>query len=133
MPIRSGLGVDGDDVRAGIGKRLNIVIGVDNHEVDIDDALGRRTDRLDDEWPNRDVRNESTVHDIDVNPIRAGLAHGPDFGLKSAKIGGKNGWSDSERFWGAGHGSSQAPQRHRVNGIRSLTGIVPTKDNGKTA
>lgn len=133
VQVRACLGMDGDDVRPGVSERLNIVIRIDNHEVNIDHALGRRADRLHDERPNRDVRNESTVHDVDVNPIGSGLPDRLNFGLKAPKISGKNGRGDSERLWGAGHRSSQAPQRHRVNGIRSLTAIVPAKDNGKTA
>jgi hypothetical protein len=67
-----------------------------------------------------------------VDPVGAGLVDGLDFSLKAAKISRKHGRSDSKGLWRAGHGSSQAPQGHRVNGIRSLTRPVPAKDNGKT-
>ena len=132
MQVRAGLGMDGDDVRARIGKRLNIFLGFDDHEVNVDHALGGGADGLHDEWADRDVRHESSIHDVDVDPIGTGLADGPDFSLKAAKISRKNGGGDSEWLCGAGHGSSQAPEGQHVNGIRSLTAIVPAKDNGKT-
>ncbi len=132
VQVRASLGVDRDDVSACFGKRLNIFLRFNDHEMDVDDAFGRRPNRLHDDRANSDVRHESAVHDIDVNPIGAGLANSLDFSLKAAKIGRKDGRCDSERLWGAGHGSSQAPQGHRVNDIRSLTAIVPAKDNGNT-
>jgi hypothetical protein len=132
MKVRAGLGVDGNDVRTRIGKRLNKFIRFDDHEMDVDDALGRGADGLYNERANRDVWHESAVHDVDVDPIGACLADCLDFSLKAAKISRKNGGGNSEGLWGAGHGSSQAPPEQHVNGIRSLTAIVPAKDNGKT-
>jgi hypothetical protein len=100
--------------------------------VDVHDALGRGAYGFYDERANRDVRHESAIHDVDVDPIGACVTDCLDFSLKAAKISRKHGGGNSERLWGAGHGSSQAPPEQHVNGIRSLTAIVPAKDNGKT-
>jgi hypothetical protein len=132
VKVCAGFGVDRDDVRASIGKRLNIFIWFDDHEVDVHDALGGGAYGFYDERANRDVRHESAIHDVDVDPIGACVTDCLDFSLKAAKISRKHGGGNSERLWGAGHGRSQAPPEQHVNGIRSLTAIVPAKDNGKT-
>jgi len=64
VQMRTGLGVHGDHVRPCVGKRLNIFLWFDDHEVDIDDALGRGADSLHDQRANRDVRHESAVHHV---------------------------------------------------------------------
>ena len=132
VQMRAGLCVNRDDVCAGVGERLNVFLRFDDHEVDVDDALRRSADGSHDERADRDIRYESAVHDVDVDPIGSCVADCLDFSLKAAKISRKNGGGDSEWLSGAGHGSSQAPQSQHVNGIRSLTAIVPANDNGKT-
>ena len=132
VQVRAGLRVHRNDVGARLGKRLNILLGFDDHEVNVDHALRRSSDGFDHHGADCDVRHEATIHDIDVDPVGARLVDGLDFSLEAAKIGRKHRRRDSKRLWRAGHGSSQAPQGHRVNGIPSLTRPVPAKDNGKT-
>jgi hypothetical protein len=98
--------------------------------VHVDDALGGGTYGFHDQGPDGDVWNESAIHDVHVDPIRARSINRLDFGAKAAKISGKNGRGDPDGLRRARHGSSQAPQGRRVNGIRSLTAIVLAKDNG---
>jgi hypothetical protein len=128
----AGFRVDGDDVGARVGKRLNIFLRLDDHEMNVDDFFRRGTDGLHHERANRDVRHETAVHDVYVDPIGASSINRLDFSLKAAKISGKNRRGDSEGLWGSGHGSSQALRGQHVNGIRSLTAIVAANDNGMT-
>jgi hypothetical protein len=94
----TGLGVHRDDVGPGVGECLNIFLGFDDHEVDINHLLGRCADCFHDRRANRDVGHETAVHDIDVNPVGACLVDRLDFSLKTAKISGKDGGGDSERL-----------------------------------
>ena len=105
----------GDDVGAGLGERLNILFGLDDHQVDVDAFLRGGSNRLDDDGANRDVGHEAAIHYVDVNPIGPRLIDRLDFGLKTAKISGKDRGGDSEGFGRAWHDWSQAPQGGRVN------------------
>jgi hypothetical protein len=98
MKVCARLGVHGDDVRTRIGKRLNIFLGLDNHQMDIHDLLGCRANRSYDQWANRDVGHETAVHDVDVDPIRASAVDRLDFSLKPAKISGKDRGGNSQRL-----------------------------------
>ena len=80
-----------------------------------------------------DVRHEPAVHDIDVDPVGAGLVDGLDFSLEAAKIGRKHGRGDSKGLWGAGHGSSQAPQGQPVNAHPFLDQATARKGQWKNA
>jgi serine/threonine protein kinase len=127
MKMCAGLGVHGDHVRAGIGKRLNIFLGFDDHQMDVDRLSCRGTNRFHDQRTNRDVGHETTVHDVDVNPIGACLVDRLDFSLKTAKISGKDRGGDSEGLRRSRHGSSQAPEGQCVNAHPFLDPASPRK------
>ncbi len=129
VKVRTGLGMDSNHICACIGERLNVFFGLDDHQVHIDHAFGGSADGFHDERPDRDIGDESAVHDIDVDPIGPSGVHSLDFSRKAAKIRRKDRWSDSEGLWRSWHGSSQAPQGDPVNDIRALTLIAPTIDN----
>jgi isopentenyldiphosphate isomerase len=86
VKVCAGLGVDRDDVGACARKRLNIFLGLDDHQVHIDRFFRGFAYRFHDQRANRDVGHETSVHDVHVNPIGAGLVDGLDFGRKAAKI-----------------------------------------------
>jgi len=127
VKVRAGLGVHGDHVRPGVSKRLNIFLGLDDHEMDVDRLSGRSANRFDDQRADRDVGHETTVHDVDVDPIGSRLVDRLDFSLKTAKISGKHRRSDSEGSWRAGHGGSQAPEGQCVNAHPFLDPASPRK------
>ena len=132
MKVRTGFGMDSDHICARIGERLNIFLGLDDHQVYVNHAFGGGSDGFHHERPDGDVRDEAAVHHIDVDPVSPGRVDSLDFSRKTAKIRRKDGRSDSEGLARSWHGSSQAPQSVPVNGIRALTLIAPTIDNGMT-
>jgi hypothetical protein len=48
------------------------------------------TQSVHDRWPDRDVRDEMAIHDINMNPVGAGTRNGQNFLAELGEIGGKN-------------------------------------------
>ena len=85
-----------DDVSTGVDEHLEKVVGIGDHEVNIDGSLCGGAHSLDDEGADRDVRNEVTVHDVDMNPISA---RGHDISNvvgQSTEVGGEDGGGDRD-------------------------------------
>lgn len=54
-----------------LGEVSNAELGLHNHQVAVKDLVGGGADGLNNEGANGDVRNESPVHYINVDPIAA--------------------------------------------------------------
>ena len=67
------LGVDGNHVRARTREVLDVAVGTVDHEMHVHRAGGHTPHRVGDKGPYRDVGHEMPVHDVDVDPLRAGL------------------------------------------------------------
>ena len=70
--------MDGDDVGTGLGEVCNAELGLDNHQVTIQGLVSHGTQGIYHEWPDGDVGDKPAVHDVDVDPIAAGLIDGLD-------------------------------------------------------
>lgn len=81
-------GVDGDAVRSGLGKALDVAARLVDHQVNVEVLRRVLRNLLDDELAEGDVGDEVAVHHIEVEPV--GFAFIDEFyGLvESAKIGG---------------------------------------------
>ena len=78
VDVRRRLGVHGDHVGAGLRERLDLPLGPLDHQVAVEDPAARVdevADRLDDQRPDRDRRDEVPVHHVDVDHLRAGVHH----------------------------------------------------------
>jgi len=71
--------VNSDRVRAGVDKARQIMIGVFDHQVDIEPEFGLFADEADDRRPKGDVVYEMAVHDVAMDPIGAGLLNSTNF------------------------------------------------------
>ena len=78
--------MDRDDVGACFSKRLNILLRLDDHEMNIDDFFSRGPNRSHDRRPDRDIGNEPAVHDVYVDPVRPSSIDRLDFGCQTSKI-----------------------------------------------
>ncbi len=88
------LGVEGDGVRAGAGELGDLALGRVDHEVDVE--LGVEVaQRLHDDRPHRDRRDEVAVHDVDVDHRRARGEDLGDLGAQAPEVGGEDGRSDA--------------------------------------
>ena len=82
--------VHADHVRSGLGESLEIALGLDDHQVDVDRQTGRAANRSDDDRTERDVRDEATVHHVDVDPVGAGALDGGHLLREAPEIGAQN-------------------------------------------
>ena len=100
MNVRARLGMDGDGVRAGLGEGIKIGVDGRDHQVDVERLRRMRAYRLHNRRPHRDVGDEMPVHDIDMDPVRAGRVDRADFFAKPGEIGGQDGRSDTDGLHG---------------------------------
>src|SRR5205807_773540 len=71
--------VDSDRIRAGLGETRHIMIGMFDHQMDIERQLGVFTDKIDNRRAERNVVHEMAIHDVAVDPIGAGVFNAMDF------------------------------------------------------
>src|SRR5205809_5588988 len=97
MDRGAGLAMDDQVVSAGPGEVLEIAFGLDDHQMHVDRLRRRLAHRLDDNRADRDVRYETPVHHIDMDPVSPRLVNCPDLVGEPAEIGGQDRRSDDYR------------------------------------
>ena len=65
-------------IGAGLGKGGEIALRLDDHQMHIERLSCVASHRFDDDRPEGDIRHEAAVHDVDMNPVGAGLIDSPD-------------------------------------------------------
>ena len=78
MQVRQHLDVDRHHVRAGVDERLEVAIGLADHQVHVERQRRGLAQRLHDRHADGDVRHEVSVHHVDVNLIGAAARRGRD-------------------------------------------------------
>ena len=95
-PRRIGQGFDMD--REDVGTEAGVVgqpaIRFGHHQMDLDRDRCRAANRLDDHLSVRQLRDEHTVHDVEVDCSGAGLLEPRDFGRQMAEVTEEEGWKD---------------------------------------
>jgi hypothetical protein len=76
------------DSRPGLGVPRGPAVGVLDHEVAVDRDGRHPHQRLDDGQPEREVRDEVVVHDVDVGPV--GVGDRPQLALEVREVGGED-------------------------------------------
>ena len=71
MDRRRRLGLDQEMIGADVREVGEIALRLDDHQVHIERLLRRAPHRCDDHRPDRDIRHEAAVHDVDMDPIRS--------------------------------------------------------------
>ena len=61
------------------GEGGEIVLRLDDHQMNVEGLRRRATDRLQHDRPDGDIRNETAVHHVDMNPVVAGCVDGTNF------------------------------------------------------
>jgi hypothetical protein len=86
VEVRPGLGVDAEDVGAGVAERLQVGIGRRDHQMDVHRDLHVRAQRLHHVRADGDVGDEVAVHHVDVQPIGARRLDRAGFLAETRKI-----------------------------------------------
>src|SRR5258708_36287156 len=89
MEMAAGFDVNGEAIGTGFSEGFGISFGFFDHKMDIADLIGRRADLFDDGEPEADVGNESSVHDIEVEPVGIAFVEHPAFFFEAEKIRGQ--------------------------------------------
>ena len=92
--MRTGLGMDGDDVGTRLGECFQIRIDRRDHEMDVERLCGAGTYRLDDIGTEADVRHKMPIHDVAMDPVGTRRVDGLDLLAEAREIcrqdGGRN-------------------------------------------
>lgn len=68
--------MDGDDVSAGLGEVGHAELRLHNHQVAVEGLVGDWAEGVNHQGADGDVGHEAAVHDVDVDPVAAGLVNG---------------------------------------------------------
>ena len=77
--FRFGFDVNSNPIRAGIDKSRNVMIGLLDHKMHVQWQRCLFANESDDGRSERDVVDEMAIHDIAVDPVRAGSCDFLDF------------------------------------------------------
>ena len=88
--VAVGLIVHGDDVRACLDEVVEVLIRVGDHQMYVEDLVGRLAQALDDRRADGDVRYEMTVHYVNVNVLRACIGRDLDVACQIGEVSGQN-------------------------------------------
>ncbi len=83
--------MDGQSACTGFGKRLEVALGLFDHQMHIEGQSGDAPAGLHNEGSHGDVGDKVAVHDIDVQPVRTGRFAGSDLFAQTGEVGGKDG------------------------------------------
>ena len=86
MEVPFGFAVDGDGVAPRVGEGVDVSDGVVDHEVRIEESVRVSSDGLDHGRSERYVGDEHPVHNIEVDPVRAGLVCPGDLLAESGEV-----------------------------------------------
>ena len=81
--------MDDDLLRARLGERFEQNLRAAAHEMHVEEHFGERPQLRDDRRAEGDVRHEMAVHDVEVQPFRAGLGGAVNVLGELAEIGGE--------------------------------------------
>ncbi len=125
VEVRLGLDVDGDARRSRVEVLVERAQRLLDHEVDVEGHLRRLRERLEDDRPDREIRDEPPVHHVEVDEVRAGgLARGDGL-AEPREIGreDRGGERDSRA-----HGAASGEAITKLSASRRVTG-APASGN----
>ena len=93
--------VDGDGIRARFEEARHVMIGMLDHEMDVEWKICVLSNGRDDSGPERNIIDEVAVHDVEMEPIGAGFLGTVDLGFETGEVRGEDGRSDEDL--GRGH------------------------------
>ncbi len=122
MQVGTGLHLDVKVIGAGLGEVGNILFRLNDHQVNVEGLFGDGPEGLHHQGTDRDVGNEATVHDIDMNPVGTGFIHGADVLAQACEVGGEDRRGDHQGL--GAHG--RATVRREAVIVRSRRLEFPT-------
>ena len=120
VQVGAGLVVHGDAVGAGLGERLEVAVGIGDHQVQLEREVGHASQRPHGVGAEGEVRHEDAIHHIDVQPFGTtalergdGVGEVPEVGGQHARgqrdgaVTGVPAWSGASRHHAKPAGSDR--------------------------
>src|SRR5665213_17111 len=85
--------MEGDEIGSGRAKVVDVALGFDDHQVNVEGKLRKPAQIADDFWPPGQVRNEAAVHDVEVQIVGATRLDQRDLFRDSGEVRGQERWS----------------------------------------
>src|SRR5262245_56803925 len=67
MQVRANFLTDDNHISSSLSKGFNIILGIRNHQMGFERCLSAAPYSFDDQRPHRNVRNEVTIHNVDLD------------------------------------------------------------------
>ena len=90
VQVRRDLGVNGKPVGARAREVVEVLLRLDHHQVHVERQRGEPPDGLDDLRAEREVRNETAVHHVDVNQVGSARLAAGDLFREPRKVGAED-------------------------------------------
>src|SRR5262245_39794697 len=94
------LGLHQEMVSAGLGESPEITFGFDDHQMNVERLCRRTANGLQHDRPDANVRHETSVHYVDMDPVGIGRVDGAHLLSQSCEIGGQYRWCHENRLHG---------------------------------
>jgi glycine C-acetyltransferase len=114
MRMRSGFGMEGQDIGPRLGEFRDVLIDRRDHQMAVEGLVAVRAKRLHHHRADGDVGHEMPVHDIDVDVIRAGSIDRLHLRAQPGEIGRQNRGRDAGRLLHPGRITSAALRCHET-------------------
>src|ERR1044071_3258966 len=109
----------GDGIRARLEESGHEMIGVFDHEMDVEREICLFSHGRDHGGPERNVINEVAIHDVEMEPIRAGFLGATNLGFEMGEVSREDGRGDEDLWRG-----------HNRNKRRTRNAERPTPNQG---
>ena len=80
----------GNDVRACLDEIIEVLVRVRDHQMYVEHLVGRLAQALDDRSADGDIRYKVTVHNVNVNVLRACIGRDLDVACQIGEVSGQN-------------------------------------------
>jgi hypothetical protein len=101
LEVETGFLVYRDSIRSGFTKCFYVFVCINDHQMGVEWELRHLSDGGNDHRPEGDIRDEATIHDIQMDPIRSPFFSKRDLFTENREIGCEDRWSDVQ----FGHGT----------------------------
>ena len=95
--VARGLAMHQQMIGAGLGEIVEVTLGLDDHQMDVDRLCRRLAHRGDNDRADRDVGDKPPIHHVDMDPVGAGPVDRPHLVAEPAEIGRQDRRGDDDR------------------------------------
>src|SRR5262249_24823182 len=111
-------------VGPGLGESLEITFRFDDHQMNVERLCRRTANGLQHDRPDGNVWHETSVHDVDMDPVGIGRIDGAHLLAQSREIGGQYRWCHENRLHGCYLDQGSPAAALSTNQMSSPSGLM---------